>query len=188
MASEKEKMLAGLPYNAQDPELLAARNRARKLMKALNDTLGSEDAAARTALMKDLFGRIGKHSWIEPPFFCDYGSNIHLGARVFMNFNCVVLDPARVEIGDGVMFGPAVQVYTATHPLDAGERKTGLESGREVKIGPEVWVGGGAIILPGVTIGPGAVIGAGAVVTKDVPGWVFAAGNPCKVIKELKRP
>lgn len=183
--AEKEKMLAGELYNALDPELLQGRNRARALLKRLNDGFGSDDAAARTAILKELFGRIGNRSWIEPPFFCDYGSNIFLGARVFMNFNCTILDPGRVEIGDGTMLGPNVQIYTATHPLPEKERKVGLESAKPIKIGPEAWIGGGAIILPGISIGPGSVIGAGSVVTKDVPGWVFAAGNPCTVIRKI---
>jgi maltose O-acetyltransferase len=123
--------------------------------------------------------------WLQPPFFCDYGSNIHLGKKVFFNFNCVVLDVCEVRIGDRTMFGPAVQVYAATHPLDAAERSSGRELGKPVVIGADVWVGGGAVICPGVTIGDRAVIGAGAVVTRDVPAGVFAAGNPCRVIKTI---
>ncbi|MEO7317853.1 MAG: sugar O-acetyltransferase, partial [Chthoniobacteraceae bacterium] len=123
--------------------------------------------------------------WIQPPFFCDYGSNISLGRKVFFNFNCVVLDVMQVTIGDNVLFGPSVQIYTATHPMDAAVRRQWLESARPVTIGSDVWVGGGAIICPGVTIGSRAVIGAGSVVTRDIPDDVFAAGNPCRVIRRL---
>lgn len=121
---------------------------------------------------------------IQPPFHCDYGVNITLGARVFFNFNCVVLDVCRVTIGDYSMFGPAVQIYTATHPLDAATRRL-QEYGKPVVIGDDVWVGGGAIICPGVTVGSRSVIGAGSVVTRDVPDDVFAAGNPCRVIRAI---
>ncbi len=122
---------------------------------------------------------------IEPPFFCDYGTNITLGKKVFMNFNCVVLDVAPVQIGDFVLLGPAVQIYTATHPLQAAQRRLGLESGKKIIIGPDVWIGGGAIICPGVSIGARSVIGAGSVITKDIPEDVFAAGNPCQVRRPL---
>jgi maltose O-acetyltransferase len=121
---------------------------------------------------------------MQPPFFCDYGSNIELGQRVFFNFNCVVLDVCPVRIGDFSLFGPAVQIYTATHPFNA-ERRRREESGKPVDIGADVWVGGGAIILPGVRIGSRAVIGAGSVVTRDIPEGVFAAGNPCRTIREV---
>ena len=124
---------------------------------------------------------------MQPPFFCDYGTNIELGERVFFNFNCVVLDVCRVRIGSFTLFGPAVQVYTATHPMDAALRRR-QEAGRPVEIGADVWVGGGAIILPGVRIGDRAVIGAGSVVTRDVPKGMFAAGNPCRVIRAATDP
>ena len=120
---------------------------------------------------------------MQPPFYCDYGENIHLGERVFFNFNCVVLDVCPVTIGDFTLFGPAVPIYTPLHPLNAAARR-GKEYGKPVVIGADVWVGGGAIILPGVSVGPRAVIGAGSVVTRDVPGDVCAAGNPCRVIRE----
>ena len=123
---------------------------------------------------------------MQPPFYCDYGANIELGERVFFNFNCVVLDVCRVRIGSFSLFGPAVQIYTPMHPMDATLRRK-QEYGKPVEIGADVWVGGGAIILPGVTIGSQAVIGAGSVVTRDVPEKVFAAGNPCRVIRELER-
>jgi maltose O-acetyltransferase len=124
---------------------------------------------------------------MQPPFFCDYGTNIDLGERVFFNFNCIVLDVCRVRIGDYTLIGPAVQIYTAMHPLDAVQRRH-TEFGKPVEIGSDVWIGGGAIILPGVRIGSPAVIGAGSVVTRDVPDGMFAAGNPCRVIRELEDP
>src|SRR5690606_23868494 len=132
----------------------------------------------------ELFGAGGETVWMQPPFFCDYGSNIELGERVFFNFNCVVLDVCRVTIGNFSLFGPAVQIYTATPPMNAALRRT-QESAKPIAIGSDVWVGGGAIILPGVTIGSRAVIGAGSVVTRDIPEGVFAAGNPCRVIREI---
>jgi maltose O-acetyltransferase len=184
MPSERDKMLAGELYDALDPDLTTRRRRARDLCKALNDSRDDQQAE-RARLIRELFGATGEGTWIEPPFYCDYGSNITLGDKVFFNFNCVVLDPAPVRIGSRVLFGPAVQVYTATHPLSAAGRATGLESARPVEIGSDVWVGGAAVILPGVRVGARSVIGAGSVVTKDVPEGVFAAGNPCRVIRAL---
>ena len=131
--------------------------------------------------------RAGSDVWIEPPFFCDYGTNITLGDRVYFNFNCVVLDPAPVRIGDDVFFGPGVHIYTATHPLNHIERKSGLESAREIEIGSDVWVGGGAILCPGVKIGARSVIGAGSVVTHSLPDDVVAAGNPCRILRTFSR-
>lgn len=185
MRSEGDKMLAGELYDASDPELVALRTRARHLTRHLNASPPG-DLGARSAVLRELFGNCGEDLLIEPPFYCDYGSNIYIGANVFFNFNCVVLDCAEVRIGDNVLFGPNVQVYTASHPLDASERRRGLEFALPVQIADDVWVGGGAVILPGVTIGARAVIGAGSVVTKDVPSDSFAAGNPCRVIRELK--
>jgi maltose O-acetyltransferase len=130
-------------------------------------------------------GHAGENTWIEPPFHCDYGRNIHLGKGVFFNFNCVVLDVCAVRIGNKTLIGPAVQIYTATHPMEWEKRAEGLESGKEVTIGEYCWIGGGAIINPGVTIGDRTVIGAGSIVTRDVPADVFAAGNPCRVIRKL---
>jgi maltose O-acetyltransferase len=184
MPSEKEKMLAGLPYDPLDPQLCAERRRARLLFKALNDTRDDQQEE-RGRLLLELIPGAGQGLWIEPPFFCDYGTNIVAGDKVFFNFNCVVLDVAQVRIGSGSLMGPAVQIYTATHPLRASERRTGLEGGRPVEIGDEVWIGGGAIICPGVHIGAGAVIGAGSVVTRDVPAGVLAAGNPCRVVRDI---
>ncbi|MBZ4372442.1 sugar O-acetyltransferase [Corallococcus sp. AS-1-6] len=182
--TEKEKMLAGELYSATDPQLVAERIRARKLLRAYNQS--TEDALPlRESLLAELLGKVGAGTWIEPPFLCDYGEHIRLGERVFMNFNCVILDCNTVTIGDDVSFGPGVQVYAATHPLDPDERIKGPELGRAITIGAKVWIGGGSIICPGVTIGEGTTIGAGSVVTRDIPPYVFAAGNPCRVIRNL---
>lgn len=185
MPTERQKMIAGEMYDASDAELVAGRRRARDLCRKLNESRDDEHALRRDVI-RELFGKSAASVWIEPPFFCDYGSNIALGERVYFNFNCVILDPAPVAIGDRVMFGPAVQVYTATHPLDAVERAGGLEFAQPIDIGADVWIGGGAIVCPGVRIGARSVIGAGAVVTRDVPEDVFAAGNPCRVVKRLR--
>ena len=182
--SEKEKMLSGELYNASDPELVAGRLRARELCQALGALSPRAPKAERAALLARLFG-ITTNADITSPFFCDYGSNIQLGDNVYFNFNCVILDPAMVIVGSNVLFGPAVQVYTARHPMTAEERRSGLESASPVNIGNDVWLGGGAIVCPGVTIGDGSVIGAGSVVVRDVPAGVFAAGNPCRVIRKL---
>jgi maltose O-acetyltransferase len=185
MKTEKEKMLSGEFYYALDPELVAERRRARDLTHTLNQSR-DEEQEMRLALLSELLGRAGENAWIEPPFYCDYGTNIFLGDTVFFNFNCVVLDVCRVEIGNRTLFGPNVQIYTATHPLDYKPRSAGLEYGKPVKIGEDVWVGGSAVICPGVTIGSRSVIGAGSVVTRDIPEGVFAAGNPCRVIRLLE--
>jgi maltose O-acetyltransferase len=183
MPSERDKMLAGELYDPLDPELVAARVRARDLCQALNATHERDDVERRRILV-ELFGAGGDDVWMQPPFFCDYGSNIFLGTRVFFNFNCVVLDVCAVRIGDFTLFGPAVQIYTATHPLEAELRRK-QEFAKPITIGSDVWVGGAAVICPGVTIGSRAVIGAGSVVTRDIPEGVFAAGNPCRVIRQL---
>jgi maltose O-acetyltransferase len=183
MPTEREKMLAGELYDPLDSELVQLRERARDLCWDLNATR-ERDADVRRRILRELFGQGGDTVWLQPPFFCDYGANILLGQRVFFNFNCVVLDVCRVTIGDHTLFGPAVQLYTATHPLAAELRRT-QEFGQPITIGSDVWVGGGAIVCPGVTIGSRSVIGAGSVVTRDVPEDVFAAGNPCRVIREL---
>jgi maltose O-acetyltransferase len=182
MASERQKMLAGELYDPFDPELVAARARARDLCQDLNATREA-DQEERRGILSELFAAGGDTVWMQPPFFCDYGANIELGERVFFNFNCVVLDVCRVRIGDFCLFGPAVQIYTPVHPMDAELRRQ-QEFGKPVEIGSDVWVGGGAMILPGVRIGSRAVIGAGSVVTRDVPEGVFAAGNPCRVIRD----
>lgn len=183
MKTERQKMLAGDLYDLMEAELVAARARARDLCRALNDTReGAQEERRR--ILRELFGAGGDSVWMQPPFFCDYGSHIALGERVFFNFNCVVLDVCPVHIGSSTSFGPAVQIYTPMHPFNAELRRR-EEFGKPVEIGTDVWVGGGAIILPGVRIGSRAVIGAGSVVTRNVPEDVFAAGNPCRVIREI---
>jgi maltose O-acetyltransferase len=183
MQSERDKMLAGELYDPLDRELVAAREQARNLCQALNATHEAEQEDRRR-IVRDLFGAGGQTVSIQPPFFCDYGSNIRLGERVFFNFNCIVLDVCEVTIGHYTMFGPAVQVYTAMHPMNAELRRT-LEFAKPIEIGSDVWIGGGAIICPGVRIGSRSVIGAGSVVTRDVAEGVFAAGNPCRMIREI---
>jgi len=182
--TERDKMLAGELYDPRDRELVAARARARELCRRLNAS-PEGDARVRRELLIQLIGKGGETVSLQPPFFCDYGSNIELGDGVFFNFNCVVLDVCRVAIGSHTLFGPSVQIYTAMHPLDADERRS-LEYGKPVEIGADVWVGGGAIVLPGVRIGARAVVGAGSVVTRDVPADTFAAGNPCRVIRGIE--
>ncbi len=183
MRTEREKMLAGELYDPLDSELVAARSRARVHCQDLNATRES-DPDTRRRILRELLGRGGDTVWLQPPFFCDFGTNIELGERVFFNFNCVVLDVCPVRIGDYSLFGPAVQIYTPMHPMDAALRRR-QEFGKPVTIGSDVWVGGGALILPGVTIGSRAVVGAGSVVTRDVPEGVFAAGNPCRVLRDI---
>lgn len=183
MKTEKRKMLAGELYDPLDPQLSRERRRCRDLCKQLNDSR-EDQQSERKRIIDELFG-MPTDVWIQPPFFCDYGTNIALGSKVFFNFNCVVLDVMEVVVGSNVLFGPAVQIYAATHPIGAAERRSGLELARPVAIGSDVWVGGGAIICPGVTVGDRSVIGAGSVVTRDIPSDVFAAGNPCRVIRPL---
>ncbi|MBQ7908336.1 MAG: sugar O-acetyltransferase [Elusimicrobiaceae bacterium] len=172
-------MLAGLFYSSADPELTQARQAARRLLWQYNAT-DPADEEKREELCQKLFGKFGKNVIIEPPFYCDYGSQIYFADRVFINFNCTILDCAKVEIGEGTMLGPNVQIYTATHPLEPKARREGKEFAAAIKIGKNVWIGGGAIILPGVNIGDGAVIGAGSVVTKDVPAYAVVMGNPAR--------
>ncbi|WP_183189236.1 sugar O-acetyltransferase [Ancylobacter tetraedralis] len=175
-----QKMLAGELYHAGDPEIVAAQEAAFAWMARYNGALGAPQAV-RDALLRERLSEVGAGAVIRPPFHCDYGFNIRLGAGAFLNFNCVVLDVVEVSIGEGTQIGPAVQIYTADHPRDVATRRTGLEFGRPVRIGRHVWIGGGAILLPGITIGDDAVIGAGAVVTKDVPPGATALGNPARL-------
>jgi maltose O-acetyltransferase len=183
MRTERDKMLAGELYDPLDPDLVTARSRARDLCQDLNATREAQQEERRTILTQ-LFAKGGDTVWMQPPFFCDYGANIELGERVFFNFNCIVLDVCVVRIGSYSLFGPGVQIYTPMHPFNAELRRQ-QEFGKPVEIGSDVWVGGGAIILPGVRIGSRTVIGAGSVVTRDIPDNVFAAGNPCRVIREI---
>lgn len=177
-------MLAGELYNPLDEQLSTERLNARLLLAALNETR-EDETAERSSLLRELLPNAGEGLWLQPPFYCDYGYNIKLGEKVFFNFNCVVLDVTLVTIGSRTLFGPNVQVYTATHPMNHKERAAGLEFAKPITIGEDVWIGGSVVICPGVTIGDRSVIGAGSVVTKDIPADVFAAGNPCKVIRSL---
>lgn len=184
--SEYEKMLAGEPYFWTDAGLIELQDKARDILQQYN-ALSRRDMTRRTHLLSGLLGRAGKDLWIESPFYCDYGLHIFLGDRVYMNFNCVLIDCNLIEIGDDSFLGPSVQIYTASHPLNAKERSTpGNDIALPVRIGSQVWIGGGAIVLPGVSIGDGTTIGAGSVVTRDIPSNVVALGNPCRVLKELR--
>lgn len=184
MPTEKEKMLRGEWYMALDAELSADRRKARLLTKRLNDS-SDEESGLRMQLLQELIPQQGANLWIEPPFYCDYGYNILVGDGVFFNFNCTLLDVMPITIGNAVLIGPSVQIYTAMHPNDWQQRATGAEFAKPVTIGDNVWIGGAAVICPGVTIGARSIIGAGSVVTRNIPPDVFAAGNPCKVIKPL---
>lgn len=186
MKTEKQKMLEGVLYNPLDAELSRDRLKARLLMGELNNSR-EDEAEKRNEILKKLLPDAGANLWLQPPFYCDYGYNIVTGDGVFFNFNCVVLDVMQVRIGSRTLFGPNVQVYTATHPVGYRERAEGLEFAKPVTIGEDVWIGGSAVICPGVIIGDRSVIGAGSVVTRDVPSDVFAAGNPCKVIHRLEQ-
>lgn len=179
MTTEKQKMLAGELYRATDPELVADRERAKRWMDRYNGPEAGSEAQWHDAL-RELLAEVGEGTVVRPPFFCDYGYNIRLGAGVFLNFNCVILDVVEVSIGDGTLVGPAVQIYAADHPRDAATRRTGVELGRPVSIGRNVWIGGGALILPGVRIGDDAVVGAGSVVTRDVAPGARMRGNPAR--------
>jgi maltose O-acetyltransferase len=182
--TERDKMLAGELYDAYAPPLVAARTRAHDLCLALAVT-SDADAHARQHILRDLLGAGGDTAIIQPPFFCDYGTNIELGERVYFNASCTVLDVCRVRIGAFTVLGPGVQILTPLHPVDAQLRRT-HEYGKPIDIGADVWIGGGALILAGVTIGARSVIGAGSVVTRDVPEGVLAVGNPCRVIRTIE--
>ena len=192
LGSEREKMLAGEAYQSRDPELLSLYYRARDLLTRFASTAPA-DTNRKQEILTDLLGAVGSGVWIESPFFCDYGVNIHIGSNCFINYNCVFMDDNTITIGASVLIGPAVQLYTATHPLSPEDRilKTNraeagyLTRALPIQIGDGAWIGGGAIVLPGVSIGGGTTIGAGSVVTKNVPERCFAAGNPCRVIRIL---
>lgn len=174
--TEREKMLSGELYRAGDSELRVELAATARWLARYNAC----PVAERREILVERIGSLGKDAQIRPPFYCDYGFNIHLGADAFLNFNCVILDVARITIGDKTQIGPAVQIYAADHPRDPAVRSAGLELGRPVNIGNNVWIGGGAIILPGVTIEDNAVVGAGSVVTKHVPMGAIVKGNPAR--------
>lgn len=175
--SQKQRMLAGDPYHANDPEIIADQHAAALWMARFNATVESGE---RAALLRERFAHVGEGATIRPPFHCDYGFNISLGAGVFLNFNCVILDVVDVVIGDGTQIGSGVQILTADHPRDPIERASGAEWGRPIRIGRNAWIGAGALIMPGVTIGDDALIGAGSVVTRDVPAGMTVMGNPAR--------
>lgn len=180
----RERMLAGDPYIADDPQLAADNARARTLTHRYN-TMDPNDGAARREVLTELLAGFGPGSEIRAPFHCDYGHHVSVGARTFVNFGLVVLDVARVTIGDDVQMGPNVQLLTATHPLEPGPRRDKWEGSAPIVIEDNVWLGGGVIVCPGVTIGADTVVGAGAVVTRDLPAGVLAVGTPARVVRPL---
>lgn len=184
--TEKEKCRQGLLYDANyDAELLRERENAKEVLFEYNRLRPSQQEE-RSRLLKQLLGKTGKELIIEPPFACDYGYNIEVGENFYANVNLVILDGAKVSIGDNVFLAPNVGIYTAGHPLDVAQRNRGLEYAYLVTIGNNVWIGAGAHILPGVKIGDNTVIGAGSVVTKDIPSGVLAVGNPCRVVRRIE--
>lgn len=183
MFDEKEKNNNGEPYLLGNPQLIKDRRKAKNLLHRLNVTEYRMTKNARL-IIAELLPNASETVRIEPPFFCDYGYNIYCGENVFFNINCVVLDEAKVTIGSNVLFGPGVQLYTASHPLDKILRKTHKIS-KTITIGDDCWIGGNTVILPGITIGNGCVIGAGSVITKNIPDDSLAVGNPAKVIRKL---
>jgi len=182
--TEYENMINNRMYDPLDDFLVKSRQNARKLTRLFNQTT-EEDGKYRKQLLKELFGKTGKSIYIEPSLKVDYGFNIEVGENFYMNYDCVILDCAKVKIGDNCMIAPKVQIYTAYHPLSAKERNSGRELAAPITIGDNVWIGGGAIINPGITIGNNVVIASGAVVTKDFPDDVVIGGNPAKIIKKI---
>ena len=181
----RERMLAGDPYIADDPELGELSARALDVAAAYNAT-SVRQASLRRRLLEELLGAVGEGTELRPPLYVDYGSNVRLGARCFANFGLVALDVAPITIGDDVQMGPNVQLLTPTHPVEPQPRRDKWEAARPITIGDNVWLGGGAIVLPGVTIGENTVVGAGAVVTRDLPANVVAVGNPARVVRTLE--
>jgi maltose O-acetyltransferase len=183
--SQRERMLAGDLYFADDPDLLQESRRAEGLMKEYNDS-SPFDPARRRRILSELLGSFGDGSEIRPPFYCDYGVHTHIGARTFVNFGLVALDVAPITVGDDVQIGPRVQLLTPTHPLEPEPRRAKWEAAKPVTIGDNVWLGGGVIVCPGVTVGRDTVVGAGAVVTRDLPAGVLAVGNPARIVRPLR--
>lgn len=181
---EKQRMLSGKLYIAKDEELAKENKKGKIITRLFNNSL-EEEQEYRKELLKDLFAETGENIYIEPPFRCDYGCNIYIGENFYANFDCIILDVCNVRIGDNVLFGPRVNIFAASHPIDASVRNSGLEYGKEVKIGNSVWVGGNTVINPGITIGDNVIIGSGSVVTKDVQSNVIVAGNPARVIRKI---
>ncbi|KAJ3017257.1 Maltose acetyltransferase [Thoreauomyces humboldtii] len=187
--SEEEKMLAGELYSCSDPHLSQLRRVSTSLCNQYNRSTHDANSPEQRQVLEQLFGSMGKEVFIMPPFRCDYGRNTYIGSKTFMNFNTVILDTCRIDIGSNVLFGPNVSLFSARHPLDPAIRRDwGPEDGRPIRIGDDVWVGGNVTILPGVTVGNGSTVGAGSVVTKDVEPYTVVAGNPAKLIKRLPKP
>jgi maltose O-acetyltransferase len=185
MGSQRERMLSGSLYKADDAELVASRRACRRLLDAYNATLADDDGL-RQQLLDELLGSLGEGSLILPRFVCDYGQNITIGARTFVNYDAIMLDCANITIGDYVSIGPRVQLLTAWHPVDDHEaRQSGWEAASPIAIGDNAWIGAGAVVCPGVSVGDNSVVGAGSVVTKDVAARVVAAGNPCRVLRDI---
>ena len=182
--TEKDNMLAGALYSGNDRALMGERHHAAELLARYNG-ISNDSQALRKGLLDELLGLVGEGTLVLSPFTCDYGYNIRIGRNVFVNYHCIFLDCAPIEIGDDVQIGPTVQLYTAQHPLDAAVRRSGLESASPIHIGNEVWIGGGAIVLPGVTIGDRSVVGAGSVVVHDVPPDTLVVGNPARTVRAL---
>ena len=182
--TEREKMLRGEQFETLDPQLSEDRRRAAALLSRLNAL--SMDAPGYREALGELLPHASDECLIRPPFYCDYGYSLFIGRGVFINFNCVMLDGAPIRIGDHVLIGPAVQIYTFTHPMDFEQRRRPVESCRPVAIGDDCWIGGGAILCPGVRIGPRSVVGAVSVVVRDVEPDVVVAGNPARVVRRLK--
>jgi maltose O-acetyltransferase len=181
--TEREKMIAGEGYDALDPELVAGRRRARELTAQINSELDEVD---RLDLLRELFASFGEGAFVEPPIYCDYGDLTSIGPEAFLNFGCVILDCAPVSIGARSQLGPGVQLLAADHPRSIEERARKVELAKPISLGDDVWLGGGAIVCPGVSVGDGTIVGAGSVVTRDLPPAVVAAGNPCRVVRELR--
>lgn len=186
MNEQKEKMLSGKPYLAFDEELLKERQYAKGLIFQFN-SLHPAEIDKRNEIIRKIFGKIKGTFFIEPPFRCDYGYNIEIGDNFYSNYNLIILDCARVLIGDNVMLGPNVGIYTAGHPLHHKTRNTLYEFALPISIGDNVWIGGNVVINPNINIGNNTVIGSGSVITKDIPDNVIAVGNPCKVIREITK-
>ena len=182
---QKERILSGKMYNDLTPELVEARRRAVELTDAYNASYG-EAPEKREALLRKLVKSAGEGAFFEPGFRCEFGFNITLGKNFYANFGCILLDPGIIEIGDDVLFGPRVSIYTARHAYDAKERAAGACFAKPVRIGSRVWVGGGVHMDHGITIGDDSIIGAGSVITRDIPAGVVAAGAPCRVIRDIR--